>query len=278
MGGVSSRVITDDIQIVTAKATTGDFQFYAPSEHTFASSPPIRSVIPTSLDGGRIEEIEWHPNSVGFLPAGMQEDGTILEEGTATWVRISDRFIRSASVETVDVSKINLRALLGLHDPVVGSLITALGEIAKNGNQQAWPMLVESIGTALAVRLLEHMDAIPNAGEPYPEGLSKERLTRVVDYIEENISRPMRLIELAAVAALSPYHFARSFQKVMKIAPVRYVWNRRVDRAKRQLANSEIPIAVIAYDCGFSSQSHFTTLFKSLMGMTPTKYRAKLLL
>ncbi len=59
----------------------------------------------------------------------------------------------------------------------------------------------------------------------------------------------------------------------MGVAPVRYVWNRRVECAKRHLEIPDVPLANIAIDCGFGSQSHFSTLFKKITSMTPAAYR-----
>jgi AraC family transcriptional regulator len=107
----------------------------------------------------------------------------------------------------------------------------------------------------------------------YVKLLSVERQRRVLDFIEKNISRPIRLEDLAATAALSPYHFVRLFRKSVGTTPVRFVWQRRIEHAKMRLHHLEIPIGEIASDCGFSSQSHFTTVFKRKMGITPMEYR-----
>lgn len=102
--------------------------------------------------------------------------------------------------------------------------------------------------------------------------LCPKRTRRVIDYIESNIGSPITLSDLADVAALSPHHFSRSFRKTFGMSPVRYVWSRRVEVAKRLIIYSTLPLASIAFSCGFSSQSHFTTAFREATGMTPTKY------
>jgi AraC family transcriptional regulator len=48
---------------------------------------------------------------------------------------------------------------------------------------------------------------------------------------------------------------------------------RRIEHAKRQLARRDIPLKVVAADCGFSDQSHMTRLFRRLLGTTPAEYR-----
>ena len=111
---------------------------------------------------------------------------------------------------------------------------------------------------------------------PASDGLSPARLQRVLDYVEANLARPLRLEELAGVASLSPFHFSRLFRRAMSVSPVRYVWQRRIHRAKEALARTDTPLSAIAIDCGFASQSHFTAAFKTATGVTPKRFRAAL--
>lgn len=126
-------------------------------------------------------------------------------------------------------------------------------------------------------RILEHVlrhytPAGPRA--PVRGGLSPTVRRRVQDYIETHLDRPLVLDELAGVAALSPYHFARMFKQTTGEAPHAYVLRRRVARARRLLVQERRrPITVVAAACGFSSQSHFTASFRRLTGVTPRRYR-----
>ena len=81
------------------------------------------------------------------------------------------------------------------------------------------------------------------------------------------------LDDLAEIASMSPYYFARSFKAAVGLPPHQYVVRRRIDRAMRLLAATDLTIAHIAFDCGFASQAHMTTVFKRLTGTTPHRYR-----
>ena len=78
--------------------------------------------------------------------------------------------------------------------------------------------------------------------------------------------------EIAGAAALSPYHFSRSFKATIGTTPVRYVWARRVELTKR-LLRTAMPLIDVAAAAGFSSQSSFTTAFKQATGATPAAWR-----
>jgi AraC family transcriptional regulator len=80
--------------------------------------------------------------------------------------------------------------------------------------------------------------------------------------------------ELAAVAALSEFHFARMFKQSTGESPHAYVLRRRIERAKCLIAAHRLPLSRIASACGFASQSHFSARFREIAGVTPKCYRA----
>ena len=104
--------------------------------------------------------------------------------------------------------------------------------------------------------------------------LDSKRLARVIDYIDANLERVIVIRELADIACLSPFHFSRCFRLATNTSPHRFVTERRIAAAKQLLADPSISLVQIAYDCGFSSQSHFTKAFKDLAGATPGAFRS----
>ncbi|SHG24969.1 AraC family transcriptional regulator [Kaistia soli DSM 19436] len=111
-----------------------------------------------------------------------------------------------------------------------------------------------------------------------PVRISKGRIPArgvalVVDYIEANIDKDLDLAELSSVASMSVYHFARRFKETVGISPHAYVRRRRVLRARSLLDRQVIGLAEVAAMCGFSSQAHLTTVFRSQLGVTPGQYK-----
>jgi len=128
--------------------------------------------------------------------------------------------------------------------------------------------------------------AFPRAfgqGGPEPRDGAGERLTgspdhspwlaRVRAFIEAHIADDIGLAEMADAAELSLFHFARCFKRETGLAPHRYLMGRRVELAKEMIAATDLGLGEIAFACGFAGQSHFTTAFARLAGITPGAYR-----
>ena len=79
---------------------------------------------------------------------------------------------------------------------------------------------------------------------------------------------------LAAVAQMSPTHFAHLFKHATGLAPYQYVNLCRIKHAKRLLAETDMPLIDISAQVGCADQSHFTALFRRHVAMTPNAYRS----
>jgi AraC family transcriptional regulator len=108
---------------------------------------------------------------------------------------------------------------------------------------------------------------------PSRGGLAPWQIKRVTRAMEEALVRDIGLADLAALVGLSPYHFARAFKASTGSAPHRYMMERRVERAKEMLAASDQSVTQIAHACGFASSQHMATVFRKVVGTTPTEYR-----
>jgi AraC-like DNA-binding protein len=107
--------------------------------------------------------------------------------------------------------------------------------------------------------------------------LPLSRLRRVTEYIETHLDQALPLAQLGAVVYMSPFHFARLFQRRTGLPPHRFVVRARIERATRLLVASEMSIARISETVGFRTPSHFSTVFRRVMGITPRAYRSECL-
>lgn len=100
------------------------------------------------------------------------------------------------------------------------------------------------------------------------------RFQGVLEYIEANLERPLRVSELARVAHLQPNYFSNAFRDALGVPPVHYVNRRRVQRAELLLRNTSMTLAQIAGQTGFSDAFSLSKTFKKHRGMSPSAFRA----
>jgi AraC family transcriptional regulator len=142
------------------------------------------------------------------------------------------------------------------------------------GGGDGEPLLVESLATILSVHLIRHVTGRHRAPVLADGVLPRRKLRSVIEYIMENLEGSPKLGQMAAVAHLSPYHFARRFKAATGLAPHQYVIARRVERAQHLLRkDDELELAEVALRAGFSDQSKFSFHFKRLIGVTPRQFR-----
>ncbi|MBB5065888.1 helix-turn-helix domain-containing protein [Granulicella mallensis] len=141
-----------------------------------------------------------------------------------------------------------------------------------------WPMgslYGDLLGMSLSIALIRKYGHTSSALVPLKGGLSQPRLKHVLAYIEESLDRDIRLQELAELAGLSSFHFARSFRQSVGATPHQYIVQRRVQRAKELLLRPEWSIEQVASATGFAGASQFSRAFRQSAGVTPTEWRRK---
>ena len=100
-------------------------------------------------------------------------------------------------------------------------------------------------------------------------------IPQVLEYIHQNYQKQITLADMAALAGYSPNYFHNVFRKVMGITPQEYLMEQRLQQVKWLLVHTESSLSEIAYECGFSSQSHLCFRFKRSVLCTPGEYRQR---
>jgi len=103
---------------------------------------------------------------------------------------------------------------------------------------------------------------------------TRNDIRQAIELIEADISAPLRLSDLANAAGLSVYHFARVFRAAVGETPAEYVMRRRTEWARDLIVGTEKSLGAIAYEVGFSSQSHMNRHIRQRFATTPTALRA----
>jgi AraC family transcriptional regulator len=186
-------------------------------------------------------------------------------------------FVRSAARElNFSHNEIGLTPQIGFRDKhichVAMSLLHELNEANVVGRLYA-----DSLATGLAIQLLRRYSSLKDIHIGHG-GMAPHKLREAIALIDHHLSDEeegrVALRAVARAVRMSYFHFSRAFKQSMGMTATNYIAERRIERAKKMLEETELPISEIALRSGFSSQSHFTTAFRRLAGATPKAFRA----
>ncbi len=181
-------------------------------------------------------------------------------------------FVTKTAAENCFSSKFDFYDDIADKDPLIQHIgLTLLGECSnekREGNLYA-----DSLINTLTLHLLKNYSNAKSFAENKNGGLSGYKLRRVKEFINESLEEDLSLSDIAAVADLSQFHFARSFRKSTGFTPQQYLTQQRIERAKVLLAKDDLPIVEVGLQTGFKNQSHFTTLFRKYTKFTPKMWR-----
>lgn len=123
--------------------------------------------------------------------------------------------------------------------------------------------------------LADHNEVHPLASSnPPATSEGRSRIDRVLNHLHQAYAGPLRIRQLADIAALSESGLHRLFAKHTRTTISAYLTRLRIGDACARLASSDQPIAHIATDVGYANLANFNRQFRALRGMTPRKYRA----
>jgi AraC family transcriptional regulator len=225
------------------------------------------------------EGVERHAppaaGSISVVPAGTP--ARWRWDGSFGWLHV---FLEPGLVARVgaqafdlDPARLKVPPLDALDVPQLRAMMWAVDAELTTG-VPGGQLAAESLANLMAVHLIRRILAPRRAVGGGNGALARQRLGAVVEYIEEHLDSSPTLEQMAAVAKLSVYHFARQFKAATGLPPHQYVIARRVERAKHLLqGDRELSLGQIAARAGFSDQSVFTHHFKQLVGVTPGRFR-----
>ena len=128
-----------------------------------------------------------------------------------------------------------------------------------------------SVGVALHLCRTRGIHAPPAAGERGQ--LTRWQWSHLRDLIDNDLTGDLSLSALAASVNLSKPHFVRLFRNTAGTSPHRYIVQIRTERARHMIQTSKLPLAEIASEAGFTSQSHLGRIFRRTYGVTPGDVR-----
>lgn len=98
-------------------------------------------------------------------------------------------------------------------------------------------------------------------------------LKQTIKYINDNITEKLEVTQLAQMTKWKSQYFQRLFTKYLGITPHQYIINKKIERVKALLVETDIQTRQISYELGFASHSNFCSNFKKVTNKTPQEYR-----
>ena len=160
---------------------------------------------------------------------------------------------------------------------VVATRLVEAAWLARDGNCEA---AKAQIVRAMAL-LRGEPSAIPASPRPLNGGpreverggLAAWKKRRLTAHIDAHLSDPIRVADLAELLDLSESHFSRAFRCTFGTSAHEYVTRRRIEVAQSLMLRSREPLCAIALRCGLCDQSHFSRVFRRVVGETPYAWR-----
>ena len=243
-----------------------EFRYRGTSHLILAYEHGARRKGETFIEGISSSTLRDFARRLTFLPAGHD----YLE-----WhqLRTSARLL----YVYLDPAELNVSVLQGsgplnprlfFEDAYLWVTLNKLSSLIDSAGRGSLPYF-EALGTVLMHELVRLNG---RAGAPARGGLAAWQQRLVGSYIEEHLSEHIALATLASLVRLSPYHFSRAFKQSFGVPPHRYHTYRRIERAKVLLERHVLSVTDVGLSLGFNETSTFTTTFRKVTGLTPSRY------
>ncbi len=224
---------------------------------------------------GRTGEKTMGPGSIILLSRGTEDAVSFPKPVQRILLNLEPFVLQRAMPENNSGRDIELADQWGLRDAQIEYIVRAL-EADLEAGLPSGRLFGESLISALAVHLQHRYGVTPAKSVKPGDGLPRTRLNRVLDYVESNLHQEIALSALAETAGMSPHYFSEMFKRSTAFSPHQYVVRRRIERARKLLHNPKITVFEAAVRSGFSEPSHFTKIFRRIVGVTPTRCRTAL--
>jgi AraC family transcriptional regulator len=268
-------ILVEQYQYFPNPLNPNEFDRPATSDH-WLNLPLENPVRLSQKRDNRLHESILHRGDITFVPAG--QPSYWLCKGSDTHRPMLNIHLKPESIERVaegteiDPQQFSPIRCFGREDLQLHQVaMLLLAELHSGGMMGR--LYVESLTQVLAIHLLRHYSTVTQTITSENRNLTHTQLQQAIDYIHTYLDRDLSLVELAEVINISPVYFARLFRRAIGTSPHQYVIQQRVERAKVMLLKTDLAIADIALQVGFSSQSHLTQQFKRVTGMTPKQAR-----
>jgi AraC family transcriptional regulator len=232
--------------------------------------------------GATVREGREVAGDLDIVPARTSATWEMKQDGMALIICVPDALLRAVAARLDrDPTSIDIADRFQMRDPVIEHIGWTLKADIDSNLDRETPrgagrrLLQDSLGVALAARLLQrhYRGSLPM--REIRGGLTHTKLERVIAHIEDNLASKLSLPGIAEIAGMSVSHLKTLFRNSTGVPVYEYVLRRRVERAQFLLRNHKHSIAEVAAATGFAHQSHLARHMHRILGYTPSALRRK---
>ena len=251
-----------------------------PGKTTYAAFPRTivaihvgRAVYMSCSRGGLKHQGLGVHGDIDIVPPGIPTVWEPKDYDTVLALGLEPEIMHAAAEEAgIYPDRLEMRNRFQIRDPQIEHIGWALKAEMEAGYPNG-KLFRDSLAAALAAALLNRHSSLAKTPGTPKRSFAGYRLKQVLAYVEDNLSSDLSLGELAAVAGISPSHCKAIFRESMGVSMHQYVVQRRVERARTLLSQTDLPVSEIALRVGFAHQSHLASHMKRLFGYTPKALR-----
>lgn len=156
-----------------------------------------------------------------------------------------------------------------IHDPLANERFLQIMD-ACNHQDPFQNTAIKASVLDLLLYLCRHYST-PNAGSCSPKDPALDYVHRAIGYMKTNLARKVTADEVAASAGLSKFHFLREFKRITGQTMTHYLNTIRCEYAKNLLESGQYNVKEVAYLCGFTNNSYFSSVFLKYTGLLPSQ-------
>lgn len=264
--------VWDGIRIHRAKVLPGRMLEHSALSHEVNISISGKLTTEKCSSSGKKVVTKGGAGNLCITPAGQPIGASWEKPLENLGILLEPEFVRQTAAENRFSTNFEFREVYREKDALIQQIGFAL--IAESSSETpAGKLYADSLIQTLTLHLLKNYTSAASVSENLNGGLSGYKLNRIKEFISANLEEDLSLAQLAEVADLSQFHFARAFRKSTGQTPQQYLMQQRIERAKQLLLKPELPLVEVSLQTGFKNQSHFTTLFRKFTKLTPKIWR-----